>query len=308
MDEIKERLNILYIKLKFCLVFPEDAVLPRQKVSAFRGGMGEMLLRQNCISGRNCAACRFEEACIVRSVMYTRMKKKPPFMTGDDSIGYLLECEDYRTEFRAGDQTHFFLTLFGNNLVYFNQYLQAFYQLGNAGVGKYAAKYQIFAVTTGSGKDVLRGNNVYMENYRPETVYDYVQRRMVKLEKEKFHGEIIFLTPFCVKYRGEYLNRFCSEAIFQALFRRIMMLDYFEKRYLEQPALTWYPQILEQRCEMKATNRYSSTQGTKVTLRGIAGELRFEEMPEKYREYLLAGELLHIGKNSSFGFGKYRVR
>ncbi len=310
MDEIKERLNILYIKLKFCLVFPEDAVLPRQKVSALRGGMGEMLLRQNCVSDRNCGACRFEKACIVRSTMYTRMKRKPPFVTGDDSIGYLLECEDHRTEFQAGDQMYFFLTLFGNNLVYFSQYLQAFYQLGNAGVGKYNAKYQIYAVTAGSGKEVVNGSTVYMNNYQPETVYDYVQRRLMDQDSgwEKFRGEMIFLTPLCVKYQGEYLNHFCSEAVFRSLFRRIMMLDYFENLYLEQPNPTWYPRILEQRCEMKAVDRYSSTQNTKVTLRGITGTLRFEEMPMEYREYLLAGELLHIGKNSSFGFGKYRIR
>ena len=308
MDRIKERLDIPYIKLKISLVFPEDARMPREKVSALRGGMGEMLLRQNCISDRDCKNCRYEEACIVRFVMYTRMKRKPPFMTGDDSVGYLLECGDHRTEFQAGDQMYFFLTLFDKSLVYFSQYLQAFYQLGNAGVGKYGAKYQIYSITDGSGRKVLWKNSVYMENYRPETVYDYVQKRLLDLEQTGFHGEMTFLTPLCVKYQGNYLNRFCSEAVFRALFRRIMMLDYFSELYLEQPEPAWYPRILEQNCGMKAVERYSSTQGTKVTLRGIMGSLRFEEMPEEYEAYLLAGELLHIGKNSSFGFGKYYIQ
>ena len=42
-------------------------------------------------------------------------------------------------------------------------------------------------------------------------------------------------------------------------------------------------------------------------LRGIQGSFRFEELPGEYLSYLLAGELLHIGKNTSFGFGRYTV-
>ena len=108
MDEIKERLNILYIKLKFCLVFPEGAVLPRQKVSALRGGMGEMLLRQNCVSDRNCGACRFEEACIVRSTMYTRMKRKPPFVTGTTASGIFWNVKTTGRSFRPVTRCIFF--------------------------------------------------------------------------------------------------------------------------------------------------------------------------------------------------------
>ena len=86
---VEERFQIPYIRLKFILVLSEDSILPKEKVSALRGGMGEMLLRQNCIGMRDCKNCSFEEACIVRSTVYTRMKRKPAFMQGDDSIGYL---------------------------------------------------------------------------------------------------------------------------------------------------------------------------------------------------------------------------
>ena len=101
---VEERFQIPYIRLKFILVLSEDSILPKEKVSALRGGMGEMLLRQNCIGMRDCKNCSFEEACIVRSTVYTRMKRKPAFMQGDDSIGYLLECENARTDFKAGEE------------------------------------------------------------------------------------------------------------------------------------------------------------------------------------------------------------
>ncbi|WP_251353338.1 hypothetical protein [Hominisplanchenecus murintestinalis] len=46
---------------------------------------------------------------------------------------------------------------------------------------------------------------------------------------------LIFHTPLCLKFQGEYLREFRSEAIFQAAFRRVMMLDYFVEKYIEKP-------------------------------------------------------------------------
>lgn len=306
MNQTKERFSIPYIKLKFKIIFPEKAVLPKEKVSALRGGMGEMLLRQNCIGERDCGHCPFEEACIVRSTMYTRMKRRPAFMQGDDSIGYLLECENYQTVFQAGDSLFFFLILFGNNIVFFGQYLQAFYQLGVSGIGKDKAKFQIEEVSS-QGHKIFEDNIVDMRCYHIETVNEYVERRMCRLRAQEFRSMVIFHTPLCLKFHGEYLREFHSEAIFQAVFRRIMMLDYFVERYIDLPEISDYPDINEQIASERAVQRYSSTQDAKIRLKGIVGNVCFDYIPEELLPYLLAGELLHIGKNSSFGFGRYTI-
>ena len=49
-----EALQIRYVKLHFTILFPEASSLPVNKVSALRGGMGEMLLRANCVRDRQC--------------------------------------------------------------------------------------------------------------------------------------------------------------------------------------------------------------------------------------------------------------
>lgn len=298
-------LDIPYIKLKIHIVFQEDTILPKNKVSALRGGMGEMLLRGNCIKDRKCEKCDFEKECIVRRTVYTKMEKKPSFMQGNDSVGYLIECEDYETDYDAGDDLYFNLILFGKNLVYFSQYLQAFYQLGTVGLGKYQSKFFIYDIYTDTGCPLLVGNEVRMDNYKYETVSQYVDRRLKRLKKNGCQYEMRFITPFTVKYQGKFIEEFQSEAIFQSLFRRILMMDYFVENYQELPRLTEYPLIISQTHRKCIVKRYSSTQDSKINLVGIKGTIRFEEMPEEYLSYLLAGELLHIGKNSSFGFGKY---
>jgi len=95
--------NIKYIKLHFSVRFTEDSVLPLNKTSALRGGMGEMLLRACCIKDRKCESCEFESECIVRRIMYSKMEIRPSFMTSGDSVGYVIECEDYREEVKKGD-------------------------------------------------------------------------------------------------------------------------------------------------------------------------------------------------------------
>ncbi|MCI9148388.1 MAG: hypothetical protein HFG73_09010, partial [Hungatella sp.] len=75
------------------------------KVLALRSGIGEMLLRANCIRNRKCGVCDFEKECIVRRTMYFLFEKdkKPVFITTGESVGYMLECENYQEEFYGGE-------------------------------------------------------------------------------------------------------------------------------------------------------------------------------------------------------------
>ena len=43
-------------------------------------------------------------------------------------------------------------------------------------------------------------------------------------------------------------------------------------------------------------------------LKGIKGKIEVEEIGEEILPLYLAGELIHIGKNTSFGFGRYTLR
>lgn len=305
MDELQQRLSIPYIKLKFELIFVEDCTLPKDKVSALRGGMGEMLLQQNCIGNRNCESCNFAKECIVYRTLYTPMKRMPPFMQGLNSIGYLIECENSGTVFKSGNGFFFYLVLFGKSMSFFGQYYMAFRQLGSFGIGKYKARYLIGDIKNANNISILHNNQILTANYQPETIYEYAKRRREELYFRGYDNEIVFHTPLTLKYQGEYIQEFCTEAIFQAIFRRIMMLDYFVENYIEQPKPESYPVIVEQNTFMRTITRFSTAKNASIHLHGIVGTVRFEQIPQEYLLYILGGELLHIGKNSSFGFGRY---
>ena len=65
-------MNIRYTKLRFTLQMTEDTQICQHKVSALRGGIGEMLLQQYCLSDRNCENCGFREDCPVSRFFYRK--------------------------------------------------------------------------------------------------------------------------------------------------------------------------------------------------------------------------------------------
>ena len=304
-----QALQVRYTKLFFTLVFSEDTSLPENKVSALRGGMGEMLLQMNCVRDRKCENCDFETECIVQRIMYSKYEIRPEFLTAGESIGYVLECEDYRENFYAGETLEFRMILFGKTLVYFNQFMRAFTMLGISGMGKEQAKFRICSVRNQWKKVIFDGKRLCLDNYCIQTVRDYVEYRMMQISKRELENKVIFRTPTTVKYQNEYMQEFQIVPLTEALKRRIYMFDCFEGMECDlrkfQPVL---PELMEQGSRFTLVKRYSNRKKVRMELKGIRGYMITGQMEDNFLRLLLAGELIHVGKHTSFGFGKYVVR
>lgn len=302
---LSDQLQIRYIKLHFHLHMLEDAKLPRNKASALRGGMGEMLLRSNCIRDRECRECDFSGECIVRRTMYSQMEIRPDFMHRGDSVGYVIECEDYREYYEAGDILDFQLTLFGKNIVYFHQYMQAFAYLGMEGLGKNKARFSIVSVTNSRCEKLVEGSRIYKSRFTVQTLEEYAAYRMREKRRENV---LLFHTPLALKYQGEMIEDFRPEAVLAAIARRLYILDCFEGIDAGKVDISGHvPKLLGQDVRRAEVVRYSSTHDEKIRLKGIRGSAWIKTPDETAKILLYAGELMHIGKNTSFGFGRYSL-
>lgn len=315
MNAVMEKMRIRYIKLHFTLVILENGTLPRTKVSALRGGMGHALLMANCIRDEYCEACDFSEDCLVQRMMYPKMKIRPDFMNTKDSEGFVIECEDTREWVHTGDELSFNLLLFGRTIVYFQQYLQAFYYFGMQGIGREHVRFQISKVTNTVGETLVEGSSIYKERYTVMLVSDYVRHRLASAEVRKIVDRdccrLVFQSPLALKYQGEMQEHFLPEAIIAAIERRIFILNCYEgneeySKDIAALAEEHIPAVLNERVWPERVKRYSGTQNSKVAFNGIRGWCDLKGLEDTI-ELLLAGELLHIGKNTSFGFGKYTL-
>lgn len=309
-----DALQVRFIKLRFAVAFLQDSQLPEDKVSAIRGGMGEMLLRMNCIRDRQCESCDFEPECIVQRTMYSKFEKTPEFVTTGGSIGYVLECEDGRGHFREGERLNFHLILFGKTIVYLNQFVQAFRDMGmQTGIGKNHARFQIADIQNTEGQSVLEKNILDMRKCIVHVLYDYILFRNMWSGMPGRGSRIVFESPLALKYRNEFLQEFQLNAIVNAVVRRVYMLNCFEG--IESDIYEKYnygdfvvPEFLQQDHHPVRVCRYSTRKNEKMILKGIKGQALLPELPKDVWQILVVGELIHIGKYTSFGFGRYVIQ
>ncbi len=303
--------QVRFSVLNFTLFMLEDVVLPERKEVVLRGGIGDMLLKQYCVRNADCASCDFICSCLVQNFMYAKYKKKPKFVTTGESIGYVLSAEERKTHYREGDYLHFSLTLFGDVIAYLNPVVQTVYLLGQYGIGESRARYQIEKIQNRYGNDILNNNSIYYKNYLIELLSDYIEERKQQLKKNHLETNyrIFFNSPLSIKYQGEFIRKFDIRAILNGITRRIYMLECFEGRECtEKKFLENFPIILKQNIRVFDAQKYSSRTKQYMPLKGISGEIVLDHIEEEMLEYLLAGEITHIGKNTRLGFGKYRIK
>lgn len=328
-ERMWEALDLRYLAVRFLVSFRNPAAVPELKVSALRGGMGQVLLSEYCTGDRNCEACLREPFCPVRQLMYAKYEIPPRFATRGDSNGYILECEDLRTRVRAGETMEFGLILYGRLIPCLPFFVQAFAGLGRRGLGRDHARYDLLRVEDSVGNLLVDVRNIpsgeeewdpcisgeepagQLALRRPQvrSVREYAEYRREELLREGWEKRILFLSPVTIKYEGHFLNDFQSLPLIRALYRRIYSFDCFEGKQV--PLMQWegrLPVIVRQEAQRRYVPRYSETHGKKMTLTGIQGYAEFDEIPEELLLVLAAGEVLHIGKNTSFGFGRYLLQ
>lgn len=311
--ELAPYLQIRYVKLHFELEMLEDGFLLPEKASALRGGMGQMLMKMNCMFDGDCNACGFRNECIVQRIMYAEMKRRPSFMTGKDSEGYVLECGDYGTFYQEGGLLKFNLLLFGGCIAYFSQILQSFCLLGTAGLGKEHIPFRVRYVKNTVGDILYDGDEDLLdkERYQVLHVADYVEYRL-RNQNVSDVALLRFHSPVSLKYRGQFQNKFNLEAIMAAIERRIFIMNCFEGTFRDETNQRistegHIPCLIEESVRFEKKPRYSGAQDKKTCFYGITGTCRISDIDKHALILLLAGELLHIGKNTSFGFGRYTL-
>ena len=320
-DTYGDQGGLCYTILLFTVRFVSDAQLPKYKGFALRGGIGNMLLDEFCMREQlrkkeACFRCEFLKECIVQRIMYAPMEIPAVSMSEGSSEGYVVECEDRRELVREGDTMVFRLLLFGKTMYYLSPLLSAVYRLGIAGLGGDQAQFETISIQNERGDYILNGQDIFKDRYRICRLERTIDRRLQKMIP-KDTLELKFLSPIALKKKGTILENPTIEELLKAAERRIYIMNCFEGIPMEEP------KGIEERlgglktlaCEYHPTviPRYSFRKDTKIYLKGSYGTLvvSMKDCEDGDREWilrtLLAGEVLHVGSNTSFGFGRYRV-
>ncbi|MCM8766414.1 MAG: CRISPR system precrRNA processing endoribonuclease RAMP protein Cas6 [Candidatus Omnitrophica bacterium] len=312
--EVMEGIDkITLTRNKFVLKACQTLKLPPYKGSCLRGGFGITFRRICCVNKvlKECHDCSLKEKCAYAYIFETSPPAHSQKLKKISEIPRPFVIEpplDKKIVYKEGEEIEFTLILVGRASEYLPYFVFTFQELGNIGLGKGRGKFYLSEVYGSSGEKIYAAESGILEN---SSFLD-----IAKLFTENFPSNILkinFLTPSRIKFRGDLVTKPEFHLLIRALFHRISALAYFHCGF--ELKLDYNFLILQaEKIKIKKENlewfdweRYSSRQDTRMKLGGFIGEVTYAGDFKPFLPLLVLGQFTHIGKNCTFGLGKYEI-
>ena len=122
-----------------------------------------------------------------------------------------------------------------------------------------------------------------------------------------------FLTCTRLKHDGQWAQCPAFQVLFRRLLGRLSSLAAFHCGFrldldfvglIERAGAV---RLVEDRTRWEDWRRYSSRQDRHMVLGGLVGEAVYEGPLEEFWPFVVFGQWTHVGKNATFGLGRYEV-
>ncbi len=331
-----------FARFSLILEATETLHLPQYKGSTFRGGFGNALKKAVCMTKTfDCPPCLLKQNCPYICIFEPNVEKSTADLLRigrDAPQPFVLEppLTEQRL-FQKGEQFTIHLVLIGNAMDMLPYFIYAFTVFGErVGLGKAKGKFVLRQVSDAEGKKLYDARTQTLkDSYRIFTFADFTdtagpprnEPRNVALRGEVLRGSpskitLNFITPTRIMTSYRSSNRRLMRlretkdfiTLVETLYHRVFaltnlycaheVLDYTKHRIplnsstiiLEKAEIRW-----------QDWERYSSRQDTRMKLGGFVGEATVEGEVGEFIPLLRIGTHLHVGKNTSFGLGKFVV-
>lgn len=294
-------MQINYKILEFTIKAETELKLPDFKGSAFRGGFGNVFRQITCVLKRyDCVECPLKAKCIYAYVFETVSDGAADFLNMHkyERVPHPFVFEPPLSKkkiFLPGQELNFRVIIIGNAIQYAPYFAFTFKELGYAGIGKNRGKFSVSKILSTNEKTI---------SLQPQ---EASEGSFTKLS-------LNILTPIRIKYERALIEKLEFHILIRSLLRRLTLLYYFHCG--KQPPQIDVKSLIEKAEKVKILNdntqwydweRYSSRQNTRMKLGGVIGEITYKGDITAFIPFLKAGEILHVGKGTSFGLGKYKI-
>lgn len=297
--------------------FLEKAVVPPYEGSMIRGAFGRAFKDSCCPFPHEGTGCPLGENCPYGYVFETSPPEDARDFARNREVPrpYVFEPpEGTKMEYAPGEEMRFGFTVIGRAAEYMPYFIYAFSKMGDEGIGRLKARYELERVVaenplSGTREEIFDGETV--RNRRLPVVWEDAVSASQTLNGERIRLE--FLTPTFVKFGGNVSPEAPSfAALIQALLIRIPMLsaihcgEVWREDFKGLVARAGEVEIVRDQTTWVSFRRYSSFKKRTESLEGVVGVADYEGPLSEFLPLLKMGELTHIGKRSVFGLGRYR--
>ncbi len=292
----------------------EPMVLPPYKGSTLRGGFGHAFRRVACaLRDRECPECLLREKCIYSYVFETPPPSDTLMMRKYTSAPHPFVIEpppERRRAYTPEDGLTFGLTLIGRAIDYLPYFIYTFDELGRIGIGKGKAGFELEGVSC-NGETIYESRTRTIKRFNPRSLSISFDP---SLASHRSNLTLSFETPTRILYSGRLTLELEFHILIRNLLRRLSLLAYFHCG--KDPSGWDFKGMIRRAEEVKVSaralrwhdwQRYSTRQGTRMKLGGFVGRITFRGDIGPFMPLIRAGEVLHVGKGTSFGLGRYRI-
>ena len=306
--------NFRLARYRMTLTALSTITMPPYAGSTLRGGFGHAFRKMVCTQGPiDCRDCTLKAVC-----PYPYIFETAPFegaqqlrTYGDVPRPFVIDPLDTRGEYRKGESFSFQLTLIGRAIDYLPYFLVSFRELGEMGIGKGRGRFQLTHVRTDDGESIYDGDTQMVHNLSNARSFDDIQRETESQPTDELALRLI--TPARITREGALTDQLPFHVFWRRLIGRISALAYFHcGESLEMD----FKGLIEKAMGVETTDstlrwkdwaRYSSRQDRRMQLGGLVGRATYAGDLEEFVPFVMLGAYLHVGKNATFGLGKYRV-
>jgi len=299
--------------------FLERAVVPPYEGSMIRGAFGRVFKESCCpFPHEHGSGCPLGDRCPYAYVFETSPPEDARDFAGNKEVPrpYVFEPpEDTKMEYAPGERMRFGFTVVGRAADYMPYFIYAFSRMGEEGVGRRKARYELERVVarnplTGTREEIYKGGIV--RNRRLPTVWEDAAEAARKLDEERLRIE--FLTPAFVKFRGKVSPEAPTfAALTQSLLIRVPMLsavhcgEVWREDFRALVERAGEVDTVTDETTWVSFRRYSSFKKRTEALEGVVGIVEYAGPLGEFLPLLKIGELTHLGKRAVFGLGRYRL-
>lgn len=294
--------DIKYSIIKFEIEFFKNSKLNINKHSAIRGIIGNTLINENCLADKNyriCNECIFKNKCLAYNIFSPKIISISNNLEENISP-FIIICDDKRKFISNKDKLTFAMIFFGDTISYIPEIIRVV-RIAGESIGLDNNLFKLKRVLNDKNEDIYFEEIANYQRVNTRTIKEYIENRL-SISKDVSRIEII--TPIRFKKNKRFNDDLLEQDIVNLVKRRLTTLAALEDRII----------TIDEKFDFKIKykdlkwieyNRYSNRQKSRMYLGGIVGYLDLENVNEETKKLLIAGELTHIGKSTSFGLGDY---
>ena len=289
----RELFEITYLPLHISLLALEDAKLPKYLGSTLRGILGQALYKTNRevykFLYKNGKQCKDKQDIVKPYIII------PPVVCGTELF------------VKKGEELNFEILLLGDAIQYASALIAALQKAEQFGMGAQRYSFRLFRIINILEQRVLWQTKMY-------SMAEINAKKLSCLKLETVTGVVVKLqTPLRIRRGGKLLMHISFETLIRNITKRIVMIveryggwvDYDEVKNIQMLAAE--VQTVREDLELEVLERYSNRLHGKMDFSGLIGELEYAGELTPFVPWLATAEVLHIGRNTTFGMGNIQV-